>query len=148
MGHFSYFVVLTMLFSIWLRILLPVVNPHSVELEPGHSHIVIGAKNAQEVEQALYEHMHGEQPLDNHPSDHSTQSHHPAAQSKVNVVSLATAHDSQTTMVGLDAQVWIVSGSLPFVHAPDGLLQILSHSLVFPAGNLVLPQEQPPETSH
>jgi hypothetical protein len=148
MSNLGVFVTLSMLFSIWLRILLPVFSSHSVELDPGHTHIVLGAKNAQDVEQALFAHQHGngQQQVDE-PSAAGNSTTRGKSQGGLQVVSLATSQDAQVSIFAVDAQVSFLPGFLTQIMPPDGLWQALSHIFNFPMGISILPQDPPPEFS-
>jgi hypothetical protein len=143
MVAFNLIFTLVMLFSIGLRLLLPVFNAHSVELDPGHTHIVIGAKNEQEVTDALMAHQHAIDPqhIENRPS---TSSRRPGS---VWVVNVAAPHDGASAVLAFEGQSLFVSVLRPLIVPPDGLWHKLSDSSIIPGGILILPKDPPPRPS-
>jgi hypothetical protein len=144
MSGLHFLVTLGTLFLIQIRILLPILNSHSIEFEPGHTHIVIGAKTVQEAEAALLAHQHGNDPQQtNNPSALSSLPAH----SGVRVVSLPSPGAGQVSTRGLDPQAFFVSRVLFMFNPLVFLWQTISHTTIFPEGSLIRPQEQPPELS-
>jgi hypothetical protein len=148
MDNLGYFLRLGMLYLIGLHVLLPIFNSRSVELNPEHTHIVIGAKNEQEAEQILLAHLLGS---DLQHDDHSSSaSGFPSAtgfHSGAQVISLATPLGGPVVGVGFDTQAWALANRMPLIMPQYCLWQTLSFSSIFPAGNLLLPQTPPPESA-
>jgi hypothetical protein len=131
-----------MLFSIWLRILLPIFNSHSVELDPEHTHIVIGAKTPQEVEDALQSHQH-----EHDKPSASRQSIQESTHNGPRVINVIAPQDRKTTTFAFDAQVSLTPGKLSAIIPQNSLWQIIGYTTIIPAGKLALPQEPPPRSS-
>jgi hypothetical protein len=142
MSKVHFLAALCMLFLIELRILVPVFNSHSIELDPGHTHIVIGAKNSQEAEAVLLAHLHGNGT--EHASERSASISQPASGGP-RVVSLADQVTGQAAAFGFDTQAVLISNRLSFTLPLASFWLILPGAFTFPSGNKILPQDPPPE---
>jgi hypothetical protein len=134
-----------MLFSVWMKIFIPMVDASATELDPGHTHIVIGAKTAEEIDQALYAHQHtgGGLQLDDQP----IQAKFPSRSISTRVISLSSSQAATQVLVGFNGLVWLVSFRLSAVNPSSCLTQAVSRSILFPASCDLTPLEPPPKAS-
>jgi hypothetical protein len=143
MSNMGVLITLTMVFSFGLRILLPVFNSLPLELEPEHTHFVIGAHNVHEVEQALASHTHHNHSL---PGDHlSAASARAETHRGPLVVSLTNSHNGQISLFTMDTQSWFISAMASWIAPLEDIWQTVSQAFIFPSGSRILPQDPPPE---
>lgn len=141
MSRFNDLVSLAFLLVLGLHIALPLAGPLALELDPLHTHIVIGANDSRQVAEALAAHRHGGTTAHTHPR--VARAGQPGAPS---VISLPTQASVQLTL-GLDTGVLFAAFHPPLTLPPDCLWQVDPQNVIFPPGRVATPPCPPPRSA-
>jgi hypothetical protein len=151
MSRFTLVVSVGLLLSIGLRFVLPLVDRQAAERDPWHTHIVLGAKNLAEYEQALSHHHHfGELPDGRDPQTGSplhAQAGEQRNQLAPQVISIASQPEGKVTALGIEISSWLIPAISPPGAWPETIWRTCLIPSAFGSGIHPSPLNPPPRAS-
>jgi hypothetical protein len=141
MSRFNDLVSLAFLLLLGLHFALPLAGPLAFELDPLHTHVVIGTSDPRQIAEALAAHRHSGTTAHTHPRVAR------AGSSRIlSVISLPTPSTGRVTL-GLNAGLVFATAHSPLALPPDCLWQVDLQGALFPAGWVSTPPCPPPIVS-
>jgi hypothetical protein len=139
-----------LLLAIGLRYGLPIVDPGASEVDPWHTHVVIGASSPAEVARVLAYHRHGSSRVPSllAPSQTGSFAVDQPGQANLgkepNVLNITTQQDGRTNVYGFGLLAWLAPAALGLVLLCIWLWQTPSPAAILDQGIHPLPAIPPP----